>query len=96
MPDNTADNDNNIFQPLDNLIIPAGITPLIDDISLEHERLRQEVGFLMMEAERLDEFGPENEDDATLTNIVENMESFSVSCLCDIISVAYCNYRNQH
>jgi hypothetical protein len=24
------------------------------------------------------------------------MESFSVSCLCDIISVAYCNYRNQH
>jgi hypothetical protein len=95
MPD-TADDDNNIFHPLDNLIIPAGITPLIDDISFEHERLRREVELLMMEAEQLDEFGPENEDDATLTNIVENMESFSVSCLCDIISVAYCNYRNQH
>jgi hypothetical protein len=50
----------------------------------------------MMEAEQLDEYGPENEDDATLTNIVENMKSFGVSCLCDIISVAYCNYRNQH
>jgi hypothetical protein len=39
MPD-MADNDDNIFHPLDNLVIPAGITPLIDDISLEHERLR--------------------------------------------------------
>src|ERR1700683_1300052 len=69
MPD-TAGGDNNIFHPLDNLILPVGITPLIDDISLEHEHLRQEVGFLMMEAEQLDQFGLENEDDATLTNMV--------------------------
>ena len=95
MPD-MADNNENIFHPLDNLIIPAGITPLVDDISFEHERLRREVEFLMMEAEQLDEFGLENEDDATLTNIVENMESFSVSCLCDIISTTYFHYRNKH
>lgn len=50
----------------------------------------------MMEAEQLDEFGLENEDDTTLTNIVENMESFSVSCLCDIISTTYFRYRNKH
>jgi len=90
-----ANNDNDMFRPLDGLIIPTGITPLVDDISFEHERLRREVELLMMEAEQLDEFGPENEDDATLTNVIENMQSFSVSCLCDIISVAYCTYRNQ-
>jgi hypothetical protein len=62
---------------MDNIIIPAGVTPLSDNASLEHECLRREVELLMMEAEQIDELGPDyRDDDTTLTNINDNMDPF--------------------
>lgn len=77
MPDldiNIAD-DNNIFSALDDLVIPAGIEPFTDYDSLhERERLHREVELLMMQAEQDDEFGVDGlEDDATVTNVTENL-----------------------
>ena len=31
----------NLFAPMDDLVIPAGVVPLYDDLSLEHERPRR-------------------------------------------------------
>ena len=68
---------NDFFSPMDNIIIPAGVTPLSDNPSLEHECLQQEVELLMMEAEQIDELGPDyRDDDITLTNINDNLDPF--------------------
>jgi hypothetical protein len=71
--------DDHFFSPMDDIIIPAGITPIFDNTSLEHECLRREVELLMMEAEQIDELGPDyRDDDATLTNIDDNLDPFRV------------------
>jgi hypothetical protein len=82
-------NDNNIFRFMDDFIIPAGVAPLTDDPSLEHERLRREVELLMMEAEQIDTLGPEYaDDDATITNIVDDLHSFRMfHSLCYLLIV---------
>jgi hypothetical protein len=72
-------NDTHFFSPMDDIIIPAGVTPLSNNLSLEHERLRREVELLMMEAEQIVELGPDyRDDDATLTNIDDNLDPFYV------------------
>jgi hypothetical protein len=64
---------------MDDVVIPAGLAPLIDDPSIEHECLRREVELLMMEAEQIDELGPEHvEDDATTTNVIDHLHSLHV------------------
>jgi hypothetical protein len=64
-----------LFGPMDDLVIPAGIMPLVND---PHERLRREVELLMMEAEQFDEMGGNDEDDATITNVTEHFHSLRV------------------
>lgn len=82
----SIDDDDTIFSPMDNLVIPAGVAPLVDDPLLEQERIRREVELLMMQAVQEDELGQYEEDDgATLTNVMANMaalgESFYVFLL---------------
>src|ERR1700729_1663795 len=65
-------NDNNMFAPLDNLKVPAGVKPFSQNRHHEQDLLKQEVELLLMSAEHADEFGngeDEDEDDITLTNI---------------------------
>lgn len=54
-------------------LIPVGILPISsDDPSAERELLRRQVEMLLMQAEQVDEFGGTiDENDSTLTNIVE-------------------------
>jgi hypothetical protein len=71
--------DNDFWGPMNDVVIPAGLEPLINDPSIEHERLRREVELLMMEAEQIDELGPEyDEDDATTTNVADHLNSLRV------------------
>jgi hypothetical protein len=70
------DDDDDIWGPLDRVVISAGLAPLTNDPLIENERLRREVELLMMEAEQYDELGPDCfEDDATTTNVVEHLHS---------------------
>jgi hypothetical protein len=76
MPDQFVPEDHNIFSAMDNPIIPADIQPLAEYNSAhERERLRRQVELLMMQAEQDDEFADGLEDDATVTNVSENMHS---------------------
>lgn len=71
----------------DNPVIPADISPLSRDPYTEQQRLRQEVELLMMNAEHIDEFGTrEDDDDATITNILNEFGSLGkhplyITCL---------------
>ena len=70
------DDDDDIWGPIDHVVISAGLVPLTNDPSIENEHLRREVELLMMEAEQYDELGPDHfEDDATTTNVAEHLHS---------------------
>ena len=84
-PSNLHSRYDDMFGPMDNLIIPAGITPLVDNTSIEHEHLRQEVELLIMEAEEHNELVLDDEDDATITNITEQLQSVP-SCVSSVES----------
>jgi hypothetical protein len=74
-----ADDEDDFWGPMDDVVISAGLAPLFDDPSIEHERLRREVELLRMEAERIDELGPDYvEDDATTTNVTDHLHSLRV------------------
>ena len=84
-PSNLHSHYDDMFGPMDNLVIPAGITPLVDNTSIEHEHLRQEVELLMMEAEEHDELVLDDEDDATITNITEQLQSLRAFHLLKVL-----------
>jgi hypothetical protein len=84
LPNLFRDNDNDnepLFAPVDNLVIPTNVGPLADDPLFEQEWLRREVELLMMQAEQDDAFQVENGgDDATITNVMEDMQ-FLGACI---------------
>lgn len=75
--DDNFDSDyNDMFAPLDNLKVPAGVEPFLQNRHHEQDLLKREVELLLMSAEHADEFGNgEDEDDITLTNIAEHFRS---------------------
>jgi hypothetical protein len=58
-------------------IIPVYMERAVHDPTEEIERLRQEVEFLMLEAEERDELGDMFDDDATFTNTEYNFRAFA-------------------
>lgn len=79
------------WRPMDDIIIPAWLTPLADDSAIERERLRQEVELLMMEAEQMDEFEPDYfGDDVTTTNVAEHLHSLRMLTLPELYIIPHC------
>ena len=69
----------------DDFPISAGVSPLQHDPEAEREQLRREVELMMMEAEQLDELGPERlEDDPTVTNVAHELDLLGKTFLYDI------------
>jgi hypothetical protein len=97
-PNNDDDDDDddgsthNIFAPLDNLVVPAGVEPLAPNLDWEIDLLQREVELLQMSAEHADEVGNlDEEEDITLTNVTEHFRSLGEFrfCIFSLVSDQY-------